>query len=411
MENNQEYYNDDYYNMMYAKQSKTAQEICGIRWGFIKDLGVKSVLDYGCGCNFMTKYSPGDVTIDSFDIMPRETNPKKTGITKDYYDLTFFNDVLEHIDWVKTPDKNMLNLIGKSKYICVSVPILPEGKDFSNWKHNRPNEHLTTFTIESLDKFFEDKHFYKIKEGYPESNIREDIYTAIYKKKDVIINQFNKIGDLLFSMTYFQELTRRGHKVICPVYPWILQLQKHFPEIVFIDKSELNIGYEEQRVIVNKENIIIPLRFSNVILNRGRGRNHSLKSKYDFLNKIFHLDIPYTDWIKMNIVRDTSAENSLYRRYYTEEYNFVNRNWAMLNNVDIKIENSIEMVSLDGYSLIDWSKLLENAKSIHTVSTSIVFIIDLLKTTDDLHLYRRTSEPNTDNVIGFLNKKWEQHDD
>lgn len=176
-------YGKEYYEMMYNKQKDNAELISNIRWKFVNVLNLKYVLDYGCGCNFLSKYVPKNIVIDSYDIInSSNAEIQPTGIKHEFYDLIFFNDILEHIDWKNNPDKKIEDILKRTKYVCVTIPILSSKKDFKNWIHNRPDEHLTLFTINSLDKFFKDRKFKKIKEGYPETIIREDIYSAIYEK-------------------------------------------------------------------------------------------------------------------------------------------------------------------------------------------------------------------------------------
>ena len=176
-------YGKEYYEMMYNKQKDNAELISNIRWKFVEELNFKCVLDYGCGCNFLSKYVPKNIVIDSYDIInSSNAEIQPTGIKHEFYDLTFFNDILEHVDWKNSPDKKIEDILKRTKYVYVTIPILPFKKNFKNWIHNRPDEHLTLFTINSLDKFFKDKEFKKIKDGYPETIIREDIYSAIYEK-------------------------------------------------------------------------------------------------------------------------------------------------------------------------------------------------------------------------------------
>ena len=69
-----------------------------------------------------------------------------------------------------------------------------------------------------------------------------------------------------------------------------------------------------------------------------------------------------------------------------EEYVFVNRNFCTRPNPGvcrgISIKESdygckvVEMKILDGYSLFDWCKVLENAKEINMVETSLNFLLE-----------------------------------
>jgi len=186
-------YNKEYWKTISKDYEKTAKKLNKVRWNFVKELKPKIVLDYGAGANFLTKFSPKGVLVDSFDI--GEFPIKYTGIRHTSYDLIFFCDVLEHIPDFRVLDK----IFKKTRYVYISLPILPDGKKLRGWKHFKfdTGEHLHYFTKESLNLFFEARGFKLIKSGYPEveCGIRKDIYSAVYKKELVVFT--NGVYDLL----------------------------------------------------------------------------------------------------------------------------------------------------------------------------------------------------------------------
>ncbi|MFW5745999.1 MAG: methyltransferase domain-containing protein [Nanoarchaeota archaeon] len=171
-------YDLQYIECMHNEYSETAQLINQIRWNFVKEVSPRMVLNYGCGCNFLAKCAPEGVVVDSFDVAPCE----QTGIRHDEYDIIFLNDVLEHIDWEDAPDAQIENVLGHTHYVMVTVPILPEGQNLEKWKHYKPGEHLTYFTEGSLDAFFEQRGFEKVKSSYAECPPRKDILSVLYRK-------------------------------------------------------------------------------------------------------------------------------------------------------------------------------------------------------------------------------------
>jgi hypothetical protein len=173
-------YNKKYWKLMTKLNIRTGEIINKTRWSFVKKANPKIVLDYGAGLCLLGKYAPENVIVDTFDIgnFPVEY----TGIRHKIYDLVFFCDVLEHI-----PDFRILDdVFSKTKYVFVSVPILPKGKNLKGWRHFKysTGEHLHYFTKESLDLFFRVRGFKLIKSGYPEVDcgVRKDIYSVLYKK-------------------------------------------------------------------------------------------------------------------------------------------------------------------------------------------------------------------------------------
>jgi len=167
-------YNLEYYEHMLRIYSKTAEQICKIRWNFIKEIKLLTILDYGSGVGWFRAYRPKDIEVDSYDI----ANYPQTGIQKKEYDLVCFWDVLEHLENFNQIKSLLIN----TKAVAVSMPIKPKKIKLENWKHFKPNEHLHYFTIETLDALFKTYNFIKLKGGYPECPPRTDVYSALYKK-------------------------------------------------------------------------------------------------------------------------------------------------------------------------------------------------------------------------------------
>ena len=125
--------------------SGSAKNIFKIRWDFVEEVDAQTVLDYGCGCNFLSVFQPHGVDVDSFDIghIDEGVLYPQTGIIRDEYDLVCFFDVLEHVDWENDPDKLMEEAIRKATWVVLSIPMRPENKPMETWKHYKPREHLT----------------------------------------------------------------------------------------------------------------------------------------------------------------------------------------------------------------------------------------------------------------------------
>jgi hypothetical protein len=166
-------YDLQYFEKMLRQNSKTAEEICKIRWEFIRSCGQR-VLDYGSGVGWFRAFRPEDKEVDSYDIGPYP----QTGIRNNSYDVICLWDVLEHLPSFE----EMEDIFTQTSYVAVSIPIKPAKTKIENWKHFKPGEHLHYFTVESLDAFFKKYDFKKVKSGYPECPPREDILNILYEK-------------------------------------------------------------------------------------------------------------------------------------------------------------------------------------------------------------------------------------
>lgn len=169
-------YDLSYYDGMLRNYSASAKQICEIRWEWVKETGARNVLDYGSGIGWFRAFAPKGVEVDTYDAMPVPT----TGITRQAYDLVTFWDVLEHLPSL-SPVKGIL---ANARYVAISIPILPKGKIWTEWKHFKPNEHLFYPSIDQLEALFREHGFYTLKHGQPECPPRQDIWDFLYAKTD-----------------------------------------------------------------------------------------------------------------------------------------------------------------------------------------------------------------------------------
>jgi hypothetical protein len=132
-----------------------------------------------------------------------------------------------------------------------------------------------------------------------------------------------------------------------------------------------------------------------------------MRAKYD----LYHKD--WKRWREISIVRDTEAENRLFSEVLGlaegEQYNLINSNFrtdtsgiAIIPEVKNGLR-TIKLRTLEGYSLIDWMKVIENAEYIHTVSTSINYLIELYPIkAKEVHLYVRKPEEKDFTFIDYI---------
>jgi len=206
--------------------------------------------------------------------------------------------------------------------------------------------------------------------------------------KKLLINQPYFLGDILFVMALIQKLVNDGHDVTFPVRDEYYNLQKNFPTVKMIPLSKFPQyeAYNKGEVLFQGiDYLTLSLRHSYL-----KGKGH-MKIKYSCIG----LDMEM--WRDINIVRDLETEQKLFNELglkSDEKYNLINEfHRPFFHNTPIVVEGeyrNIYMSQLEGYSLLDWIGVMENAQSIHTIATSLIFLMDSIDSMpEEMHLYRR----------------------
>lgn len=225
------------------------------------------------------------------------------------------------------------------------------------------------------------------------------------QKEMLIINQFQGVGDILFSMELIREWIREGHKILWPVTKAYIDIQKHFPEVTFIDMDLLKINYNHKAEEQIGGTRIIPLRFAETIL--GETYKEVMRAKYTLYGS------NWRNWRNLTWTRDKEAEKHIAKVLGIkkgDKFNLINKRFRTDQSgiVDIEITNglrNVEMVNIPGTTMLDWSGIIEQAEEIHTVHTAIVYIIDCLETTKNLHQYVRKPDEKDFSLTDYLWKK------
>src|SRR5690606_7188918 len=208
---------------------------------------------------------------------------------------------------------------------------------------------------------------------------------------NVFINQFFGIGDIIFCMTIARRFIAQGYNVTWGTLPHFLDgLRRAYPDITWVDYRKFKIDYDkkgEHDAIVRDEPYrVVPLRWNVEIL--GVPYSQCMASKYDLFG--WH----YKDWKEQAHFERGEKENELAELLgidFNKPYTLTNRFFGSNSQFCVQVESrGIEMQSIEGYSLFDWAKIIENAECIHTANTSILYLLELLDLkAKEVHLYCR----------------------
>lgn len=231
-------------------------------------------------------------------------------------------------------------------------------------------------------------------------------------KPVVIVQQFFGLGDIIFCQTIAQDYISEGYRVLWPCKPeWVEGLRRAYPDVEWIDHTLLPLNYENKKMYEKDGFVYLPMRYSEYLM--GRPYKDHMKSKYEYLGK------EWTRWREHAMPsRDLYEEDLLMAKFGIEvgdDYNFVAMEFGSDRNHKINIDlnnglKNIELTQIPGFSLFDWCGIIENATNIHAVSSSTLYLFEMLNLKAKvINLYKRSNELNFDYVDFLFTKNYKLH--
>jgi hypothetical protein len=221
----------------------------------------------------------------------------------------------------------------------------------------------------------------------------------------VIINQPFGIGDILFLSPLVTQLD--VEHAVWPVvdhYYWIKDYIS-IDKLTFVKESEFNSSNY-------KDYIEVPLQHAHSLVPQAED---CMQAKYMLLHANPEL------WRTLTFNRNKEKEIQLKQHlniHPNDKFIFVNNNFAGPEynyKVDIKLDTDLKIIYqeyVDGFTLLDWCGVLEQSIEIHTVSTSLFFVIEALNLENTLlHLYpRKPLDKDLSPIKTLINNKWICHE-
>jgi hypothetical protein len=201
--------------------------------------------------------------------------------------------------------------------------------------------------------------------------------------KYCLINQGAGLGDIIFCQKIAVKIKEKYNiPVIWPVIKEYLHIKDYITnDISFVDYDSDFIGKEHMsnnKSFDNDEILYLALHCSSHHTSK-----RIMESKYENVGLSHHNWLDY-----FNFNRNKNKENELFydvlKLKDDEEYIFVNRYFSSPPNVQIQNLNfpshmrKIEMEMLEGFSVFDWCKVIENASGIYTTDTCIILFLEKL---------------------------------
>jgi hypothetical protein len=212
------------------------------------------------------------------------------------------------------------------------------------------------------------------------------------------------LGDIIFCQAIAHHWRSLGYHVKWPVYDQFLDgLSLAYPSIEWVRKDDVDIDWDRKETHKHNGVTVVPLRWTYEILKVPY--RHCMRSKYDYLSMDYHIWKKHAMW-----ERDPDREQMLEDTINPggEPFNLVNRTFKTDGSgwVDIQVNNglpNIEMRQVDGFSLFDWTGLILKAREFHTVSTSSLYMVEVLRR--PTHFYLRAPVETTHRNYDYLLSK------
>lgn len=241
------------------------------------------------------------------------------------------------------------------------------------------------------------------------NSMREQIENLSGNGLTAVINQPRGMGDILFVEPLARWLAGLGYQVKWIVDAQFLGIARHIPYVQFIDRELLRyeaFDGKELRVIGNL--LVLPLRWADQI--EGGTYERCMRAKYDMLG------MDWTIWRTAKWERDPAAEARLEKILrLPRKFALVNRKFRSDRSGTVEIPPIslpiVEMRTVGNYTLIDWAGVVEKAAEIHSVGTSLQYLVELINTKARLFMYPRKPDENDCRNYDYLfEKPWKKQE-
>ncbi len=234
------------------------------------------------------------------------------------------------------------------------------------------------------------------------------------KKTGFIINQFLGLGDILYLVPMIRHWQSLGHDVVWPIADEYIELKRHFPDIQFCKKSDWpKVRYDYPKEYMHQWQYglyqVKPLRW-----NMTRNLSEAMTSKYTMygLNPEMWRELFWQrDMQREERLKEILQANGEYSLYFQEFGNITDGGSSFrVLPIDDRYKR-IYSCRMQGFTMLDLAMVIENATVIHAVSSSCIYLFELLNLkAKEIHLYsRKLGERDFEMVKPILTKFYTLH--
>jgi len=214
------------------------------------------------------------------------------------------------------------------------------------------------------------------------------------------------LGDVIWEQTLVKKIAD-GNPIIWPVEPqFVGALNRAYPDVLFIPRSLDELKRTRMEDYIEDGIRYLPLRWTDSLLKVPFSQ--CMASKYMFYGMDYHIWKTHAMWH-----RDTEKEEKLFNLLGCGQgpYAFVNCIFGSENQLKVQIPpmeglDVVEMRPIAGFSMFDWAAVLERADAIHTVSTSNLYMLEMLELkAPEIHIYVRKPNERDLTTVDYIFEK------
>ena len=201
-------------------------------------------------------------------------------------------------------------------------------------------------------------------------------WTLVRNKVGIV--QPGRIGDLVIVLPIAKWYADKGYEVIWPVCDKYLPLFDHIDYVRPIGTG-VDIGHSYEKAVE-----LLKKKVGKVInLGIGFGRDEKgwLSSGLTFDQwKYEEACVPFTEKHNLQITRNHTKENALKKELgLPDGYIVTHSKGESAGSCTFEIPNSVDVAPIKGYCLFDWIGILESAKELHCINSSVMNLVEGLK--------------------------------
>ncbi|USQ96905.1 hypothetical protein [Caulobacter sp. RL271] len=233
--------------------------------------------------------------------------------------------------------------------------------------------------------------------------------------KPVIIFQPGMVGDLFFIQKIVKTYAATGRRVIMPVlqkHSWVYDtlVMPANVETPILDTEEFD--FRDEVMFLADKIAMSPIEGPNyTYLSLFFSWRYAPEQTMDLKYQV--AGVPMEDWSDhVELKRDREKEEHLFRELGLDDgvpYCLVNETCST-RTMPFPYrapEKEVRLRFVEGYSLVDWSTVIERAARIASVDTSLVLLVEVLKIRGvPLHVVSRYEPPSFRELQNVLKLAW-----